>query len=470
MDDAEPQVPLYHRALDIEQLCRDYPPAPDCLRTTFRMSRDALRALQETRFLAQVRRAWSIPFYQRLWSAAGIRAGDIRSLDDLTRLPTFSVDDLRDSIERKPPFGDLMGIDPETDEPMPLVLQTSGGTTGLPRPMLFAPQDREVMNIMTGRRLYMQGVRAYDLVQVVFSLGLTNGGMLMREGIWKYSGAIPVMTGSGEQTSTRRQIEIIQAWKSRFLIGFSSYLRHMGLVARDELKIDPRTLGVKGLISHIGLDDRDSLEELWGADVFDNYGANEAGSIAAECRYKTGSHVFEDAFVLEINDPDTMRPVAPGTRGVVYLTSLFKHVAPLIRYNTNDVSAFARGTCPCGNTHRRLERLYGRNDNMVKLRGTNVFPEAVGALVAKDPRCNGEFICVVETLAGRDEMTVMVETSEEIDSNVERDLGTRFKEALGVTLKVNAARIGALDQLTGLSKTSKIRRLIDRRGETAARK
>src|SRR5690606_21588483 len=154
--------------------------------------------------------------------------------------------------------------------------------TGLPRPMLFTPRDREVMNILTGRRLFMQGVRPYDLVQVVFSLGLTNGGLLMREGIWKYSGAIPVMTGSGEHTSTRRQIEIMQAWKTRHLIGFSSYLRHMGLYARDELKIDPSSLGIKSLISHIGLDDRESLESLWGADLYDNYGANEAGSIAAE--------------------------------------------------------------------------------------------------------------------------------------------------------------------------------------------
>jgi phenylacetate-CoA ligase len=155
---------------------------------------------------------------------------------------------------------------------MPLIVQTSGGTTGLPRPMIFTPRDREVMNIITGRRLFMQGVRPYDLVQVALSMGLTNGGVLAREGIWKYTGAIPVMTGSGAQTPTRRQIELMRAWKVKHLIGFPAYLKHMGLVARDELGIEPRSLGIKSLIVHLGVDDRGALEELWSADVYDTYG------------------------------------------------------------------------------------------------------------------------------------------------------------------------------------------------------
>ena len=239
--------------------------------------------MQEVQFAKQIERAWQIPFYRRRWNEAGIAKGDIRSLDDLPHIPPFTVHDLRDSIARDPPWGDYIGIDFRRDEPLPLVLQTSGGTTGLPRPMIFSPRDREVINIITGRRLYMQGVRPFDLMQVVLGLGLPNGGFAAREGIWKYSGAVPIMTSTGAQTPTRRQIEIMKAWKTNFLVGFPAYLRHMGLVARDEMKIDPRELHIKGLIVHLGVDDRDSLEELWGAPVLDTYGTNECGSIASEC-------------------------------------------------------------------------------------------------------------------------------------------------------------------------------------------
>src|SRR6185312_12661288 len=113
------------------------------------------------------------------------------------------------------------------------------------------------------------------LIHVTLSMGLTNGGVLAREGIWKYSGAVPVMAGSGAQTPTRRQIDLIRAWKPKYLIGFPAYLKHMALVARDEMKIDPRSLGIKGMIAHLGIEDRSTLEQLWGADAYDTYGCNE---------------------------------------------------------------------------------------------------------------------------------------------------------------------------------------------------
>jgi phenylacetate-CoA ligase len=463
-------IPRYHAALDFDALWREFPPAPDYFDTTYRMSADALRALQNERFLRQVARAWQVPFYRRHWGAHGMEPGDIRSLDDLTKIPPFSVHDLREGLNPNPPWMDYIGIDPEHDDPMPLILQTSGGTTGLPRPMIFTPRDREVMNIITGRRLYMQGVRPFDLVQVALSMGLTNGGVLAREGIWKYTGAVPVMTGSGAQTPTRRQIELLQAWKAKFLIGFPAYLRHMGLVARDELRIDPASLGIKGLIVHLGTDDRGALESLWGADVFDTYGCNECGTMAAECRHKSGMHVFEDAFVLEVNNPETLAPMRPGEKGVVFITTLFKHAAPMIRYNMNDVTALADGTCACGSAHPRITKIFGRSDNMVKLRGVNVFPEAIGAIVAEENRTTGEYVCIVDSVGGgREDMTVQVET---IDSEIDRNdlqacLVRRLKETLGVSIAVEVVGRGELDHLTGLSQTSKIKRLIDRRKHPA---
>jgi phenylacetate-CoA ligase len=464
--DKRVQIPRYYGSLDFEALWREYPPAPDYFDGTDKLSRDEIRRMQNERFVRQLTRAWQVPFYQRHWGAHGMEPGDIRSLDDLEKIPPFSVHDLRESSNPNPPWMDYIGIDPEADDPMPLILQTSGGTTGLPRPMIFTPRDREVMNIITGRRLYMQGVRPFDLVQVALSMGLTNGGVLAREGIWKYTGAVPVMTGSGAQTPTKRQIELLQAWKAKFLIGFPAYLRHMGLVARDELRIDPRALGIRALIVHLGVEDRASLQSLWGADVFDTYGCNECGTMAAECAHQTGMHVFEDAFVLEVNDPETHRPKARGEKGVVFITTLFKHAAPMIRYNMNDVTSFAPGDCPCGSTHPRISEIYGRSDNMVKLRGVNVFPEAIGAIVSQDSRSTGEYVCLLDSdKKGREDLTVQVEmlSNDLPRSELEESLAARLKEALGVKIVVKAIERGGLDQFTGLTQTSKIKRLIDRR-------
>ena len=464
--------PRYYASIDFDALWREFPPAPDFFQSTWMLSQDELRALQNERFLRQMKRAWEVPFYQGHWGAHGLQPGDVRSLDDLRRIPPFSVHDLREGTNANPPWMDYIGIDPSTDDPVPLILQTSGGTTGLPRPMIFTPRDREVMNIITGRRLYMQGVRPFDLVQVALSMGLTNGGVLAREGIWKYTGAVPVMTGSGAQTPTRRQIEILKAWNVKFLVGFPAYVRHMGLVARDELSIDPRSLGGKGLIVHLGTEDRASLEALWGADVFDTYGCNECGTMAAECHHKSGMHIFEDAFILEVNDPDTLKPKPVGEQGVAVVTTLFKHAAPMIRYNMNDVTALTHGECPCGSRHRRISAIYGRSDNMVKLRGVNVFPEAIGSVVSQDARTTGEYVCLLDADDnGRDELTVRVEVLRDDDarSSVEQGLSVRLKETLGVSVKVQAVERGAVSKFTGLTETSKIKRLIDRRQSRSAR-
>jgi phenylacetate-CoA ligase len=464
--------PSYPHALDFDALLKEYPPAADYVKSTFLLSRDELTALQNERFLKQMERAWSVPFYQRRWSAEGLEPGDICSLEDLEKLPPFSVYDFRDTLAAEPMWADYIGIDPETDDPLPLLLQTSGGTTGLPRPMIFSPRDREIMNIISGRRFYMQGIRPFDLVQITLSLGLTNGGLLAREGIHKYSGAMAVTTGSGASTPTRRQIELMRAWKVNFLIGFPAYLRHMAAVAKDEFGLDPNELGIKGLVTHLGLDDAASLEALWGCPAYDTYGINECGSIAVESQHRSGMHVFEDAFIMELMDPASRVATPHGDKGTMVVTSLFKHAAPMIRFNTNDVSRFATGACPSGSAQKRLTKIFGRSDNMVKLRGVNVFPEAIGAIVLDDPRTNGEYVCILETTdaVGREDMTVKVEVASDSVARKElaSDLAARFKEALSVKLPVEIVDRGALDALTGLSSTSKIKRLLDQRKKAVA--
>ena len=464
---SEVKPPYYWQSLDFEKLVQDYPPPPTFFNTIYRMPRGALRELQERRFRTQIERAWEVPFYARRWRAAGLDVGDIRSIDDLAKIPPYTVEDIRDSIARHPPFGDFMGVSPADGARMPLVIQTSGGTTGLPRPMLYSPQDREIMAILGSRRLTMHGVRPGDIVQVTRALGLANGGFHVREALWKYTGAVPVMTGTGNITPTRRQIEIMKAWGTTIIVGFPPYLRHMAMVARDELNIDPRSLGIRALDSNLGVEDRRTVEDLWGAPCYDFYGAHESGMVAADCVFQDGMHIQEDAFVVELLDPETGKALAQGEKGNICVTTLFKYSAPLIRYNINDVSRIMPGTCGCGSTLLRLEKIFGRSDNMVKLRGVNVFPEAIGALVAEDARSTGEYFCIVERVGevGRDEMTVMVEAAaSSVDiAALHDDIERRLHEALSVRVEVKVVGRGELDPHTGVTRNTKARRLLDNR-------
>jgi phenylacetate-CoA ligase len=224
---------------------------------------------------------------------------------------------------------------------------------------------------------------------------------------------------------------------------------------------------VRLLGTHLGMDDRKQIEDLWGAPAFDMYGTHESGMLAAECREQSGMHVQEDAFVLEIADPETGKILADGEKGTVYITTLYKYGAPQIRFNVNDISAFRTDVCPCGGTMRRLARIFGRNDNMIKLRGVNVFPEAIGAAVAEDARSNGEFFCFVDRIgeAGIDQMEVRVEVTDAATDRaaMRADLERRLKEVLGVKVAVLLVDRGELDTYTGTSQTSKIKRLLDRR-------
>jgi phenylacetate-CoA ligase len=305
-------------------------------------------------------------------------------------------------------------------------------------------------------------------VLVAFSLGLSNGGFANREILWKYTGAVAVNTGSGATTPTRRQIEICRAWGINVVLAFPAYLRHLALVARDEMGFDVRDLKVRMLGSHIGVEDRKTIEELWGAPCYDSYGTHENGTIATECKYQDGMHINEDCFNLEIVDPQTNKVQPDGERGCLHITTLFRDSAPLIRFNINDISSYMKDTaCPCGCSFRRLTKIYGRNDNMVKVRGVNVFTEAIGVAVEADKRTNGEFFCVIESVgeSRSDELTVMVEVVDPAGhaGAVKDDLERRLKEVIG--LRVTVAPVGPkqLDAHTGVSQTSKIKRLIDKR-------
>ena len=465
----EGDVPWLFRALDYEALAREFPPPPNYFREVFRISRDEIRARQEQRFLATVKRGWEIPFFQRHWGDRPASSPATSAASTISRaFRPYTVKELRESIERAPPFGDFMGVSPADGARMPLVLQTSGGTTGLPRPMLYAPRDRETMAILGGRRFALHGVRPGDRMMVTYSLGLGNGGMAPREAIWRYTGAIPIMTGSGASTPTRRQIEIAKAWGINVILGFPSYLRHLAIVAKEEMGIDPHSLGIRTLGSHLGQEDRQRIEELWNAPCHDAYGTHESGMMAAECGARAGMHIQEDAVILEIADTGNRRRVA-GRRARAPCTS--RRSTAGARRRSASTSTTSRAIipepCACGGTLKRLDRIFGRNDTMVKLRGVNVFPEAVGAVVVADARTNGEYVCIVERTGAedREEMTVQIEVADAATDRAAfaRDFEQRFKEVLGVRVVVEPVDRGATDRYTGTSTSSKIKRLVDRR-------
>jgi phenylacetate-CoA ligase len=273
------------------------------------------------------------------------------------------------------------------------------------------------------------------------------------------------MSGSGATTPTRRQVELIKAWKINVILGFPAYLRHMALVARDEMGIDVRTLGVRLIGTHLGREDRRQIEQLWDAPCFDMYGTHESGMMGAECQHQSGLHVQEDAFILEVADPDTGRILPDGEKGTLYITTLYKWGAPQIRFNVNDISAYATDPCACGSTMRRLQCIYGRADNMVKLRGVNVWPEAVGAIACAVPGSTPDYFVRALRQDGRDELVASIASDAEPTRwpGIRSGIESRLKEELGVRIRVELVLPGALDAWTGFGSTPKLKRFRDDR-------
>lgn len=466
-------IPYYWKSVDWDALMRDYPPPPIFAKTTGRMSADELRTLQNTRFLARVAEAWQVPFYRDRWRAAGLDPADIRSLDDITRIPTFTSDDLKDAIVAAPPFGNHHPIGAADFARMPIKIHTSGGTTGLPRVTLFDPVALEVQGIQTARGLYAQGARPGDIIQITYTTALANAGWCAYSGIFHWLGASPVTSGAGQVTPSERQLEYAQAWGTTGWFARGEYLARLVEVAR-QTGFDLRNLRTKQIHSFLGTDVehhlRHQLEEAWGAPVYDNYGTHETGMMSFECQVKDRKHISEDTVYIELADVDTGAPLPLGQRGNMVVTSLHRSIPPLIRYNLRDcLILYDREECPCGLATRKLSTFLGRSDEMVKLRGTNVYPLACQSAVTKDLRTTGEFLCVVrhvgEGLARHEEMTVRVERRSPATDAVglAENLRQALHRDLGVRIEVEIVEADELAVHTGLGRESKVRRLLDLR-------
>lgn len=472
-------VPYYYRSLDWERLVREYPPSRDFATTVFLWDRKRIEEVQNRRFLEIVQYAWGNPFYQKVWDKHGVRPADIRSRADIVRLPMVAVEDFKDAIKARPPFGEHQGLSTADAARVPIKIQSSGGTTGLPRPTLFTPWEWEMQGIQGSRALWIQGACPGDVMQIPATLSTANLGWFFYLSCLHWSGIVPVTPGSGNVTASRRQLEIASEWGTNLWAAFPEYLMHLASVAGEQ-GLDVSTLKTKFLTTFLGPDLDGSLRKLmqgtWHCPVYDNYGTHEIGLGAFECREQAGLHIMEDMFIVEVADVDTDRILPVGQKGNLVVTSLYRHHPPLIRYNLRDyVRLVSDGTeqCGCGSLFTKMDHFLGRSDDMVKLRGTNVFPMACVGAVTSDDRTTGEWLCVVErTEAGldiRDEMTVKVETKADAADVVglRAQLEARLRSDLGVKVTVELVPAGSLAAYT-YGREGKAKRLIDRRFDKPA--
>ena len=466
-------VPYYYRSLDFDQLVRDYPPSQEYAEGVFLHDRKHIEEVQNRRLLEILDWAAKNPFYQKKWAAHGVRRQDIRSKDDLARLPMVAVEDFKDSIKSHPPFGEHPGLTRADGARVPIKLQSSGGTTGMPRPTLFTPLEWEIQGIQGSRALWIQGARPGDVMQIPATLSTANLGWFYYLSCLHWSGIAPVTTGSGNVTPSRRQLEVAFDWGVNLWAGFPEYLMHLASVAEEE-KLDLRRLGTRFIATFLGPDVDGSLrkmmESAWHCQVYDNYGTHEVGLPAFECQSQDGLHLMEDMFIIEVADVDTDALLPDGEKGNLVITSLYRHHPPLIRYNLRDyIRIVSDGSrqCVCGSYTRKMDHFLGRSDDMVKIRGTNVFPMACVRAVTSDDRTTGEWLCVVErktsVLDMREDMTVQVEIKNDIGDREDlvRILEDRLKSDLGIRVTVELVASGSLREFT-YGREGKARRLLDR--------
>lgn len=446
--------PTYFEAFDAKAMLADYP--LDLVGRYGRMSRDELWSLQNGRFVTLMARGWEIPFYQRLWGAAGIEPGDIRGLDDITKLPVYDKSDLMASVNAYPPYGDFDGRG-ET----PVVFHTTSGTTGRPQPLMFGPKGREVTNLLVGRMYRWMGLGRDDVVQSVYGHGMINGGHYIREAVTHFTNALFLSAGTGIETRSINQVNLLADFGVTAMVGFVDYIRKLAEVAEAEGLFD--RIKLKMIIGHLGTEDRAATEAAWhGARAYDWYGVGDTGSIAGEGPDRDGLYVWEDAQYLEMLGVDDGKPVARGETGDMVVTCLFKDdIAPCIRFNTHDITHELGGQGELA--FKRIAGFKGRSDNMVKLRGINLFPHAIGAIIEGRGDLTGEYVCRLtrDPATQRDDMTVVIESRGGSDA---ANLALVLRQGLNVDVAVQLCEPGGTASLTQIDVRQKPIRLIDERG------
>ena len=447
--------PTYFETFDARQMLADYPVGNAFTDRYASMSRDELHMLQNARFLKVMQRGWEIPFYQRLWDAKGIEHGDIRGLQDIAKLPVYDKTDLMASVNTFPPYGDFDGRGAD-----PVVFHTTSGTTGRPQPLMFGPKGREITNLLVGRMYRWMGLQPSDVVQSVYGHGMINGGHYIREAVTHFTNSLFLSAGTGIETRSINQVNLMADFGVTVMVGFVDYIRKLAEVAEAEKLFD--RIELKMIIGHLGTEDRASTEAAWhGAKAYDWYGVGDTGSIAGEGPDRDGLYVWEDAQFLELLGVDDGQAVVHGETGDMVVTCLFKDdIAPCIRFNTHDITQEMSGQGEIA--FKRITGFKGRSDNMVKLRGINLFPHAIGALIENRADLTGEYVCRLtrDPATQRDDMLVMLESRGGTD---ETQLAALLRQGLSVEVGIELCGPGETAGLTQIDVRQKPIRLIDER-------
>ena len=453
----------FAQSVDYAALLKDHPIGDDFVAMATNISADELRAHQERLFKKLVARAGATAFYQRLWAKVGIEAGDVRSLDDLPKLPTFGKQEIVESIAIHPPFGDFAGLDSYTDDQRPsAIFHTTSGTTGKPQPLFFGAKTREVQNLLLARLFRWQGMNPTDVVHSVYGHGMINGGHYIREAVTRFTSATFMSAGTGIETRSAAQVALMRDFGATVILGFTDYIKKLAEVARAEGLIPGEDIKIRMISGQFGREDKQAVSDLWGGVAcYDWYGVGDTGMIAGEGPDRDGHYVMEDAHWVEVCDIDTGAPVPDGQTGDLIVTCLFKDdIYPIIRFNTHDVTAIRTDASKIGIKFKRIEGFLGRSDNMVKLRGINVFPQAVGPMLAEIATFAGEWICkVTRDDKGRDELTIVCEDRGG-DMGAYQDT---LKRKLGIEARIELVAPGGTALATQIESRQKPIRLLDER-------
>jgi phenylacetate-CoA ligase len=419
---------------------------------------ERVRRVRDERLRQEVARAAGVPFYRRRWEEAGFDWTKFRGLEDLHQIPAYTIGDIRDSIALAPPYGDYQAVIPGPSQ-SGLRMYFSGGTTGRQRPTVYTAWDRIAGALISARGLYAHGARPGQILLNSYAYSTHNGAWIIDEAAWWWMGITPITTSTGVVSSTAKQLELAAEYGAATIMTTSDYLVHLRRAA-DELGYKREDFSFEWF-STIG--DIDAATRAWDLQAYEYYAFHEVQMVAFDCPHRTGMHVFDDAFVVEVVDTDTGESLAPGKTGNLVITCLYKTGSPQVRYNIQDLSAIVPGTCACGSTTSRITRLAGRSDTMVKVRGINVWPEAVGAVLEETLHGYADYFCVAYREGPHDSLRVFVEASAEAGAATSEKLEESLKDKLGVKLPVVLVGPGALDPLTLEGQAAKLRRFTDER-------
>jgi phenylacetate-CoA ligase len=417
------------------------------------MRREALTSLQTARLKQTLERAYTVPHYRKKFDAAGVKSSDFKSLADIVRFPFTLKNDLRDNY----PFG--MFAVPRDQM---LRVHASSGTTGKPTVVGYTKGDLDVWSDLMARCFACAGTMPGDIVHNAYGYGLFTGGLGAHYGAERLGCTVVPVSGGG----TERQVTLINDFKARVLCATPSYALNIAEIAQ-KMGVDLAKSSLKvGLFGAEPWSDamRHDLEARLGLKAVDVYGLSEimGPGVACECYdVQSGLHGWEDHFLFETIDPDTQQPLPIGSTGELVITTLTKEALPMIRYRTRDITRLSNEPCACGRTHIRIMRVTGRNDDMLIIRGVNVYPSQVEAVLVGFPGLAPHYQIILTREGALDSMTVEVEPEPGFAGDPARkgeEVTHHIKSLIGVTCSVVLKAPGEVPRSQG-----KAVRVVDRR-------